>query len=457
MAWNPKYALLLTASIVITWLSGILIHGSHRKGRTAQKKLWVALSFILNLGILFFFKYFRFALVNINLALGYFAVPPLQPGYDVLLPVGISFYTFQALSYTVDIYRGEIYAEKNFFKYALFVSFFPQLVAGPIERSKNLLTQINDVHRFDFNRVKDGLLLMLWGLFQKMVIADRVAILVNNVFENWQNYYGFEIIIAVVFFSFQIYCDFSGYSDIAIGAAEVMGFRLMGNFQEPYFAGSIKDFWRRWHISLSTWFRDYLYIPLGGNRCSRGRRYFNIMTTFLASGMWHGASWNFIVWGGLHGAYQVLGDMLKPVTKRIIRFLGINTRAESYRLFQILRTFILVNIGWVFFRAAGFKNALHVGWRIVKDGLHPWIFFDGSLYKLGLSEIEFRTAMAAILLLLGVNLFKYRRPGAKIRAIIDRQSLAFKFIFYIAAIFAVLIFGVYGPEYRAQDFIYFQF
>jgi D-alanyl-lipoteichoic acid acyltransferase DltB (MBOAT superfamily) len=457
MAWNPKYALLLTTSIVITWLSGLLIHWSNKQGRILQKKLWVAMSFILNFGILFFFKYFRFAVLNINLVLGRFAISPLQPGFDVLLPVGISFYTFQALSYTMDVYRGEIRAEKNFFKYALFVSFFPQLVAGPIERSKNLLTQINDVHRFDFRRAKDGLLFMLWGYFQKMVIADRAALLVNNVFTNWQNYYGFEIIVASVFFAFQIYCDFAGYSSIAIGAAEIMGFRLMENFREPYFAVSIKDFWRRWHISLSTWFRDYLYIPLKGNRCSRLHRYFNIMLTFLASGAWHGASWNFIFWGGLHGAYQVVGDILKPITGRIIRFLRINTQAESWRLFQIIRTFILVDIGWIFFRSAGFKNALHVGWHIVKDGLHPWIFFDGTLYKLGLNMIEFHTALGAIVLLLGVDFFRWRHPEAKIRAIIARQNLAFKYAFYIVAILVVLIFGMYGPEYRAQDFIYFQF
>jgi D-alanyl-lipoteichoic acid acyltransferase DltB (MBOAT superfamily) len=457
MAWNPKYALLLTLSIVITWLSGLLIYRSNKKGRPGQKKLWVALSLILNLGILFFFKYFRFAMVNINLALGHFAIPPLEAKFDVLLPVGISFYTFQALSYTMDVYRGEIYAEKNFLKYALFVSFFPQLVAGPIERSKNLLIQINDVHRFDFDRVKNGLLLMLWGYFQKMVIADRAALLVNNVFNNWQNYYGFEIVIAAVFFAFQIYGDFAGYSDIAIGAAEVMGFRLMENFREPYFALSIKDFWRRWHISLSTWLRDYLYIPLGGNRCSRPRRYFNIMATFIASGAWHGASWNFIFWGGLHGAYQVIGDILKPAADRVIRLFRINTGAESYRLFQIIRTFILVDIGWIFFRAAGFKNALHVGWRVVKDGLHPWIFFDGGLYKLGLNEIEFRTLVTAVFILLAVNFYKFRHPGASVRAVVARQNLAFKYVFYILAVFGVLMFGMYGPEFRAQDFIYFQF
>jgi D-alanyl-lipoteichoic acid acyltransferase DltB (MBOAT superfamily) len=457
MAWNPKYAALLTISIVITWLSGLLIFRAEQRDQKALKKLWVALSFVLNFAILFFFKYFRFALVNINAVLGRFAISPLQPQFDVLLPVGISFYTFQALSYTMDVYRGEIYAEKNIFKYALFVSFFPQLVAGPIERSKNLLTQINDVHRFDFDRVKNGLLLMLWGYFQKMVIADRCALLVNHVFENWRDYYGFVIIAAVVFFAFQIYCDFAGYSYIAIGAAEIMGFRLMENFRQPYFAVSIQDFWRRWHISLSSWFRDYLYIPLGGSRCSRLRKYFNIMVTFIASGVWHGASWNFVFWGLLHGAYQITGDISRPLRERLVKILKINVRAESCKLFQMLFTFMLVCIGWIFFRADGFKNALRVGWHIVKEGLQPWVFFDKTLYTLGLNEIEFRTALAAIAVLLAANVIQYRNPRTSIRAVIARQNLAFKYVFYIIAIFSVLIFGMYGPEYKAQDFIYFQF
>ncbi|MDR1970879.1 MAG: hypothetical protein LBQ46_03055 [Treponema sp.] len=290
-----------------------------------------------------------------------------------------------------------------------------------------------------------------------MVIADRCALLVNHVFNNWQHYYGFVIIIAAIFFAFQIYCDFAGYSYIAIGAAEVMGFRLMENFRQPYFACSIQEFWRRWHISLSTWFRDYLYIPLGGSRCSRIRKYVNVMVTFLASGVWHGASWNFIVWGGLHGAYQIIGDILKPARERLIKLLNINLHAESYKFFQMLVTFMLTTIGWIFFRAAGFRNALHIGWHIVKEGLQPWVFFDKTLYSLGLNEIEFRTALAAIAVLLVANTIQYRSPLTSVRAIIARQNLAFKYAFYLIAIFSVLIFGMYGPEYHAQDFIYFQF
>jgi len=294
MCWNPKYALLMATSTIITYASGVLIEKYYER-----RKLWVGLSFVSNLSILFFFKYFDFALNNINQLLEYLGVSVITTTFDVVLPVGISFYTFQALSYTMDVYRGEIKAQKNLAKYALFVSFFPQLVAGPIERSGNLLNQIDERHTFDCDRVKRGLLLMAWGFFEKLMIADRAAILVNQIYGNYENYGSVALILATLAFAVQIYCDFSGYSDIAIGAAQVMGFSLMQNFRQPYFSLSIAEFWRRWHISLSTWFRDYLYIPLGGSRCSKIKKYRNLMVTFMVSGLWHGSSWNYVIWGGV--------------------------------------------------------------------------------------------------------------------------------------------------------------
>ena len=308
MCWNAKYALLMATSTAITWLSGLLIaKAGEIQDETKQarrKKLWVALSFLLNLAILFFFKYFNFFLNNLNALAGLIGVEVQVPAFDVILPVGISFYTFQALSYTMDVYRGEIPPERNIFRYALFVSFFPQLVAGPIERSKNLLGQLYEYHTFDPQRVRDGLMLMLWGMFEKVVIADRVSMLVTYVYDNYTTLPGGAVILATVLFAVQIYCDFGGYSDMAIGAAQVLGFRLMENFHRPYLSRSAGEFWHRWHISLSTWFRDYLYIPLGGNRKGTARKYLNVMITFLTSGLWHGASWNFVVWGGLNGGYQ---------------------------------------------------------------------------------------------------------------------------------------------------------
>ncbi len=464
MCWNPKYALLMATSTVITWVSGLLIDRSDklvygttrtdkRKGEL-EKKLWVALSFISNLSILFFFKYFDFAIENINSVLAAFHMALVQPSFDVLLPVGISFYTFQALSYTMDVYRGEIYAERNILKYALFVSFFPQLVAGPIERSKNLLIQFNRKHYFEYDRVKKGLQLMLWGFFMKLVIADRVAMVVDQVYNNWEQYAGVEIMLATVFFAMQIYCDFNSYSSIAIGAAQVMGFTLMENFRQPYFAVSAADFWRRWHISLSTWFRDYLYIPLGGNRKGKPRKYINTMIVFLTSGLWHGASWNFVVWGGLNGIYQVIGEVTKPYREQVKSLLHINGQSKWYRLVQISITFVLINITWVFFRASSFTVAIQMLQRMVT--VSNWhILLDGTLFTLGMDQKDFIVALIAIAILWFVDLCHSKKIS--LREWMSRRNIVFRWTCYYIAIFMVLIFGIYGPGYDAAAFIYFQF
>ncbi|MCI8881020.1 MAG: MBOAT family protein, partial [Clostridiaceae bacterium] len=321
MCWNPKYVVLIALSTVVTWLSGLLIGRAGRvpdpRRRALLRRLWVALSFVINLAVLFFFKYFGFFWENLAALAGLAGITLRQPGFDLLLPVGISFYSFQALGYTVDVYRGELPPERNLFRYALFVSFFPQLVAGPIERSRNLLTQLYGRHDFDPDRVRDGLLLMLWGMFEKVVVADRIAYLVTHVFDRYQELPGVASVLAVLLFGVQLYCDFAGYSDIARGAAEVLGFRLMVNFRQPYFARSTQDFWRRWHISLSSWFRDYLYIPLGGSRKGTARKYWNLLAVQLTSGLWHGANWTYVVWGGLNGLYQIAGAALAPWRERI--------------------------------------------------------------------------------------------------------------------------------------------
>ena len=285
MCWNPKYALLMLTSTAITYVSGIVIGYAESKGKINIKKLSVAVSFALNIGILFFFKYYDFLIQNINTLIAHTGFSFVEHGSSIILPVGISFYTFQALSYTMDVYRKDVRPERNFLKYALFVSFFPQLVAGPIERSSNLIKQIYEKHTFDTKRISRGLMLMLWGMFEKMVIADRAAYIVNTVYEDYTSYAGLTIVFATIMFAFQIYCDFASYSDIARGAAEVMGFSLMKNFDTPYFSKSVAEFWRRWHISLSTWFRDYLYIPLGGNRKGKVRKYFNLLLVFAVSGL----------------------------------------------------------------------------------------------------------------------------------------------------------------------------
>lgn len=450
MSWNPKYALLIAASTIITYMSGLLLFRSYQvkdeKKRNFQRKLWVALSFSSNLVILFFFKYFNFTIINVNRALSHIGLHTIKPAFDVLLPVGISFYTFQALSYTMDVYRGEIYAEKNLVRYALFVSFFPQLVAGPIERSKNLLVQINEKHYFNYDNMKNGLLLMVWGYFQKMVVADRISIYVNDIYNNYHNVNGVRLTVATVLFAFQIYCDFSGYSSIAKGAAKIMGFNLMENFRQPFFATSIQDFWRRWHISLSTWFRDYLYIPLGGNRCSKQKKYRNIIITFLISGLWHGASWNFIVWGGLHGMYQVIGDITQAFRNKLYKKINIRTEVFSFKLGQIFVTFVLTTFAWIFFRASGASAALYILKRIIFD----FNFFSLLGGFLGINKI---TLISIVLLLAGDILWS----KFDILKILAQQNAVFRWIVYFFIVLLILVFGIYGTDYVQTQFIYFQF
>lgn len=459
MCWNAKYALLLLFSTAVTYASGLIINKVKSldidgKKRTRYMKLCVAFSFIINLGVLAWFKYFNFIFENVQKVFAHIGITLSSPAFDIVLPVGISFYIFQALSYTVDVYRGDIYAEKNFLKYALFVSFFPQLVAGPIERSKNLLKQVAEPHRFDYDKCREGFLLMLWGFFLKLVIADRAAIIVNTVYNNYGSYPGMYLVVATVLFAFQIYCDFAGYSTIAMGAAKILGFELMENFDCPYMAKSVSEFWRRWHISLSSWFRDYLYIPLGGNRKGTARKYLNLMIVFLTSGMWHGAQWSFIAWGGINGIYQIIGERLMTLRNKANKLLRLNRESFGHKLFKVVSTFALIDFAWIFFRA----NRLTDAFKIIKSMVSVrnwWVLFDDSLFTLGLDWKNFVLLLFAIVILLAADVFKYK--GIKVRRVIMRQELWFRWSLYIAAIAGILVFGIWGPGYDASSFIYFQF
>ena len=449
MCWNVKYVILLLISITTTYLAARVIE------KTKFKKLSLFFCLVINFGILFVFKYFNFfsstAVWMIGKATG-IKIDPLS--HSFLLPVGISFYTFQALSYLIDVYRGEIRAEKNIFKYALFVSFFPQLVAGPIERSKNLLSQFNEIHEYDENRVKHGLELMIWGYFEKLVVADRVAIFVNQIYDNYMGYAFWEIALATFGFAIQIYCDFGGYSHIAIGAAQVLGFKLCDNFRQPYFAISIKDFWRRWHISLSSWFRDYLYIPLGGNRHGRLAKYKNLFITFLISGLWHGASWSFVAWGCIHGLYQIIEDLLSPVKKKIESIFKINCSCASYKIFCIIPTFLMTSFAWIFFRASSGGHAFRVI-RQMFSAYNPWVLFDLSLYNCGLDRKNVGILVASIFALGVVDLI--HEKGFRIRSYIDKQNVLARMIICYLAVMIVLVFGIYGPKFELSKFIYFEF
>jgi D-alanyl-lipoteichoic acid acyltransferase DltB (MBOAT superfamily) len=451
MNWDARYVLLLLFSTAVTYISGLFIEKA-----TVEKnrKIAVAISFVLNIGVLFFFKYFDFAIDSINLIFAGMGVTVPKPDFNILLPVGISFYIFQALSYTMDVYRKDIEPEHNFLKYALFVSFFPQLVAGPIERSKNLLKQVNQSHEFHYDNMREGLLIMLWGYFLKLVIADRAAIIVDTVYGNYAEFGGAYILVASVLFAVQIYCDFAGYSTIAVGAAKILGFNLMENFNCPYFSSSIAEFWRRWHISLSSWFRDYLYIPLGGNRKGTVRKYINLMIVFLVSGLWHGAAATYVVWGLIHGVYQVIGGVTKPVRNKLNEIFDMKPESIGHKLASIAITFILVDFAWIFFRADSINTAFDMIISMIHIG-NVGSVLGGGIYELGVSALGFKVLLLSILILLFSDFMKYK--GIKIRDVIINQELWCRWICYIGIIWFILVFGIWGGSYDASGFIYFQF
>lgn len=463
MSWDPRFIFLMLGCTVITYLCGIFVHISRReteegvekeKRRTGVATLYTTVTLLFTLMVLAWFKYANFLTESLSSVVSYFGLTMEIPRVNVALPVGISFFTFQSMSYVIDVYRGKTPVEKNFFRYALFVSFFPQLVAGPIERSSNLLEQFKVKHSFESKRIVRGVTLMLWGYFIKVVIADRVAILVDQIYMYNTYYDGCLLIVATVLFAIQIYCDFNGYTTIAIGSAEVMGYSLMKNFEQPYFATSVADFWRRWHISLTSWFRDYLYFPLGGSRCSRIKRYRNIMIVFLVSGLWHGAAWTYVIWGGLNGLMQIIGDLLKPVREKIAGVCKVNADSFGLKIIKIIITFILVDITWVFFRADSVETAIHV----ISSSFtvfNPWILFDGTLYTLGLNRQDFWVMIISILIMAGVDLVHAK--GISIRESIARWPLPARWTMMYGLIIWILLFGVYGPGYDAAGFIYFQF
>lgn len=459
MCWNAQYALLILTSTIITYGSGLLLELCKKQTWSEEKivkakKACVALSFILNLGILVYFKYTNFLIETLNAIFESIHIDLVMSTYDILLPVGISFYTFQALSYTMDVYRNEIYAEKNFFRYALFVSFFPQLVAGPIERSKNLLKQLALPTRLEFNNVREGVLLMLWGFFLKIVVADRIAIYVDTVYSNHTSYPGMFLLIAAFLFSIQIYCDFYGYSVIAMGTARVLGYQLMDNFNAPFLSTSVSELWTRWHISLSSWFRDYLYIPLGGNRKGKPRKYLNKLIVFLISGLWHGANWTYVVWGGLNGLYQIVGELFMPIRNFFVRCLHIKRERFSHRLYQTIFTFCLFTFSFIFFRASSIDSAFEIIHSIFTLN-NPAILINSELFQCGLDHANFILILFSIALILISDICKYQQ--IKLRDCIIKQGMLFQCLIIVISILSILLFGIWGSGYNESNFIYFQF
>jgi len=437
MAWIPVYVLILFLIIGIDYTAGLQIE----KSSGQRRHLFLAVSIAANVSLLAIFKYYAFLTDNFSRLFHLFNSSLNFPVLNLVLPIGLSFHTFQALAYTIEVYRGRQKAETHLGIYALYVMFYPQLVAGPIERPQHLIHQFKEEHRFDPAMVTSGLRLMLWGFFKKLLIADRLALLVNNVYNHPHSYSGVPLVFATYCFAYQIYCDFSGYTDIAIGAARVMGIDLVRNFNSPYAATSVQDFWRRWHISLSTWFRDYVYIPLGGSKGGELGTLRNLVIVFFISGLWHGASWTFAEWGLLHGLFIIV---FLQWSKHSHRFPTPQAWAPIRQLLGLFVTFNAVCFAWIFFRANSTTDAF---WIV--GHLFP-LQNSQAVFNLGLSRGELLVSVAAIVVLEVVQYVGRNYDGA---VILNNARLSFRWMAYYTLILAILLLGEFG----GQKFIYFQF
>lgn len=437
MCWKAEYALLIVFSTLVDYFTAIFMDKTEAK---KDKQHILILSLVVNLGLLFFFKYFNFISSSLEALNSYLGFKEALPHFNILLPVGISFYTFQSLAYTIDVYRGKKKAEKHLGYFALYVIFFPQLVAGPIERASRLLRQFFIRIKFQSSNIYTGLRYILWGALKKIVIADHLSLYVNNIYNNVHSHHGCDFLIATVLFAFQIYCDFSGYSDIAVGSARLLGYDLMQNFNYPYFSTSIRQFWQRWHISLTTWFRDYLYIPLGGNRVSAIREDINIFIVFMLSGLWHGASWTFILWGFLHALYFLGYKLISRV-----RYATPQLVSTIFEPMKVLLCFTLVNFAWIFFRA----NSVHDLAYILRS--------ISQISSLSLNNVHLKCngfnlifAIASVVTLLVIEWSQYRFK------VLDKFLTLHWMLRLHVYLFAVILILLYC-ENSGQDFVYFQF
>lgn len=435
-SYDIKYLLLLIGCTAVSYMGGLL-------GKR-QRRIYIAAA-VMNLLVLLVFKYTDFALGSIRSLTGLnFSLP------EILLPVGLSFYVFQSCSYLFDLYNGKLEAERNPINYGLFVCFFPTVVSGPIQKGRELLPQIREKRQLRYEDFSFFMLCFLWGAFLKLVIADRLALMTDRLFQEYYDYTGVVLMVNSLAYTFQIYADFAGYSYMAIAVSRLFGFRLKDNFRQPYLAADIQDFWRRWHISLTSWFTEYLYFPLGGNRRGSARRYVNIFMVFLVSGLWHGAAWSFVIWGGLHGFYQIAGHITRPWRSALYDRLGIDRSRAAFRLGQRFITFSLVSFAWIFFRSENLAKAL-VYCRNMLRGLAPWALFDASLTAFGISSLDWAILLFALGLLGLVSVL--REKGFDSGCIL-KQGMAARALLCWAMFIVILVFGAYGGEYSASAFIY---
>ena len=456
VSWNFSLIWLIMFTTAVSYVSSIIIERikeKHPDGKKRwQERFWLILTLATSLGVLFFFKYFNFLSDSVSSIFNIFRAENKAPlVLNLILPVGISFYTFQTLSYVIDVYKGSVKAEKHLGYYALYVSFFPQLVAGPIERPENLIPQLHAKHKFSWDNAIPGLRKMLIGFFKKMVVADLIATYVNIVYNDPSSSTGFGVLVATVLFSFQIYCDFSGYTDIAIGCSEVMGIRLMQNFNRPYISESIQEFWRRWHISLSSWFKDYLYFPLGGSRCKKWRHMLNIFIVFLVSGLWHGAAWTFVLWGVIHGVYQIIGALTKKLREKGWRALRLDPAGRFVRAVRRVITFALAAFAWIFFRANNFAELGIILKKLFCDWTFSSDYFKATLEHMELDALSIVICALSLLIMQRMDI-----DGLCAKDETRKKSLlGIRYVYIVwIIIFAWLLLSL-GDGTSA--FIYFQF
>lgn len=471
---DARYLLLLFVLTGFSWLGGIVIEWmQHREGMESSRiRLALGINIAVELAILCYFKYTGFLLSNLQRAVAVFPTDTLEAVKEIVPPLGISFIIFQVISYAVDVYRQTIPAEKNFLRYAFYVSFFPKVASGPIERAGDILGQLKTMKRSCLTDLKEGLCMILIGLFLKLVLSDNIGVVISPVFADWQEYSGMQIALAVVLFAFQIYGDFGGYSYIAIGSARILGFHLSDNFAAPYHAESVSEFWTRWHITLNNWLRDYLYIPLGGNRKGVRRKYINTMIVFLLSGLWHGADWTFVIWGGLNGLYIIAEALMrnsslrrrnkadgsaapKEKTGRLQSAQDPAAERFSTHLYRKIITFILVDFAWLFFCMPDLPSAFGMIRRAVTQlGIR-------ELFNLGFLDLfpdmkTFAVILLSIIGLLGIDTMIYQKK-ISFTDFFFRQSSAFRWLASIMILCIIIFFGAYGGTYEQTEFIYFQF
>ena len=458
-AADPRYLPVLAAITILSYTSGLIHTLLNREGTDKDRvktgsKILLGITIICELGILVYFKYTGFLLDNLQAFMSFFSKNVSFNYNSILLPLGISFILFQAISYNIDVYRGDLPAEKNPLCFALYLAFFPKLISGPIEKAGKILAQIHEPIRFSIENLKEGLSLIILGLFYKLVFADRIAAVINPIFDSYIDYSGVEIALAVILFAFQIYGDFAGYSYMAIGSAKVFGFVLSDNFAAPYLSESISEFWNRWHITLNTWLRDYLYIPLGGNRKGTLRKYCNLMVVFLISGLWHGAAWNFIIWGGLNGLYMI-GEAF--IRSHRLPFLKNNRNAFSTHLFKKTITFLLIDFAWLFFCMPDIASALGmIRHAVTAPGIREILSFDFVFLQIFPDITTFAVMAISLILIFCIDYMSYYK-SCSFQTFFFRQSSAFRWIFGILLLYFIIFQGAYGDTYEQTQFIYFQF